>query len=89
LGVVAVRNGEIANHQAWMMRAYGLGMGAGTQVLTHLPWTLIMGMPTSTVTRDVLMTSAWVINILVVEWILSRRPSRARRPIRQAAPLGA
>ena len=73
LGVVAVRKGDIANHRAWMMRAYGLGMGAGTQVLTHLPWMLIMGTPTSTVTRDVLMTAAWVINIVVVEWILARR----------------
>lgn len=81
LGVVAVRKGDIANHRAWMMRAYGLGMGAGTQVVTHLPWMLIVGMPASTVARDVLMTAAWVINIVVVEWILTSRNGHTDRPL--------
>ncbi len=37
LGVSAVRRGDIGAHRAWMMRAYALGMGAGTQVFTHVP----------------------------------------------------
>jgi uncharacterized membrane protein len=78
LGFIAIRRGEIANHQAWMMRAYGLGMGAGTQVLTHLPWVLAVGMPTSTLTRDLLMTAGWAINIVVVEWILAGRVRRGK-----------
>jgi uncharacterized membrane protein len=76
LGLVAIRKSEFTNHQAWMMQAYGLGMGAGTQVLTHLPWTLIVGMPDSTVTRDVLMTAGWIINIIVVEWLLATKLKR-------------
>jgi uncharacterized membrane protein len=88
LGFVAIKRGEIANHQAWMMRAYGLGLGAGTQVLTQLPWTLLVGMPSSTATRDFLMTLAWVINIAVVEWILAKRGRRAKPKRRaQRAPL--
>jgi uncharacterized membrane protein len=86
LGIVAIKRGEAVNHQAWMMRAYGLGAGAGTQVLTHLPWVLAAGMPTSTLTRDLLMTAGWAINILVVEWILAGRAGRAKA---QAARAGA
>jgi uncharacterized membrane protein len=86
LGFIAIKRGEIAKHQAWMMRAYGLGLGAGTQVLTHLPWVLNVGMPTSTLTRDLLMTAGWVINIVVVEWILARRDWRGKA---QAAHAGA
>jgi uncharacterized membrane protein len=79
LGFVAIRRRQISNHQAWMMRAYGLGMGAGTQVLTHLPWVLAIGMPATVETRTFLMTAGWVINILVVEGILARK-ARKQRP---------
>jgi uncharacterized membrane protein len=40
LGVAAVLRRDIPRHQAWMMRGYALGLGAGTQVFTHLPWFL-------------------------------------------------
>jgi hypothetical protein len=73
LGLLAIQRREIASHQAWMMRAYGLGMGAGTQVLTGLPWILLIG-PPDTLTRAILLGAGWLINIVVVEWILARRP---------------
>jgi uncharacterized membrane protein len=72
--VLAVRNAlnhQIAKHRAWMLRAYALGMGAGTQVLIMLPVTLIVGAPTYLL-RDVLMTSAWVINAALAEWLIRR-----------------
>jgi hypothetical protein len=53
-------------------------MAAGMQVLTHLPWTLIVGMPSSTTTRDVLMAAGWVINIAVVEWLIATRLRRSK-----------
>ena len=34
LGVVAIRNRNIARHRAWMTRAYALALGAGTQAFT-------------------------------------------------------
>jgi uncharacterized membrane protein len=34
LGFSAVRRHDVGAHRAWMMRAYALGMGAGTQVFT-------------------------------------------------------
>ena len=45
LGVAAIRRRDIVQHGAWMMRGYAIGLGAGTQALTQLPWILIFGMP--------------------------------------------
>jgi uncharacterized membrane protein len=82
LGVVAIRRRDVGRHRAWMARGYAIGLGAGTQVLTHLPWMLVVGQP-SGLPRVALMTAGWVINLAVVEWALRRRP--ARRPIRPMA----
>jgi hypothetical protein len=71
LGMAAIWRRDIPGHRPWMMRAYALGLGAGTQVLTHLPWFLfpsIRGEPT----RALFMGAGWVINLAVVEWILMR-----------------
>jgi uncharacterized membrane protein len=35
LGVAAVQRGNVEGHRAWMMRAYALAAGAGTQVFTQ------------------------------------------------------
>lgn len=72
LSVRAVLRGRIAGHRAWMVRAYALGQGAGTQVLILLPLSLIAGAPTYFL-RDVLMASAWGLNLVVAEWLISRR----------------
>jgi hypothetical protein len=61
-----------SEHGAWMIRAYALGMGAGTQVFTHLPWLLIVGQPRGLM-RDTLMAAGWFINACVAEWVV-RRP---------------
>jgi hypothetical protein len=72
----AVLQGRIHQHKAWMLRAYALGQGAGTQVLIMLPLALISGEPTFFL-RDVLMASAWGLNLIFAEWLLRRRrPSR-------------
>jgi len=72
LGLAAILRRRVAQHRAWMMRAYALGIGAGTQVLTALPWTLAAGEPVGLI-RDVLLVLAWVINAAVAELILRRR----------------
>lgn len=89
LGVAAIRRRDIARHRAWMARGYAIGLGAGTQVLTHLPWMLLAGQP-SGVGRALLMLAGWVINLAVVEWALRRRPTRPTRSIqrRADAPVG-
>ena len=75
LGLSSVLKKRITQHQAWMIRAYALGQGAGTQVLIMTPWLLTVGEP-SGFTRDILMTAAWVINIVVAEWIINKRSTR-------------
>ena len=73
LSWAAILRRDIAEHRAWMIRGYAIGQGAGTQALIMLPWALLLGEP-SWLTRDVLMTAAWVINLIVAEWIIRRQP---------------
>jgi hypothetical protein len=54
-----------------MIRAYALGQGAGMQVVVLLPWMLVIGAPTM-LQRDVLMSLAWLINLLVAEMAIQR-----------------
>jgi uncharacterized membrane protein len=79
LGVAAIRHRDIARHRAWMVRAYAIGLGAGTQVLTHLPWMLLAGQPRGT-GRVLLMLAGWVINLAVAEWALRRTQTGRSRP---------
>jgi uncharacterized membrane protein len=72
LGFLAIRRRDVSQHQDWMRRAYALGMGAGTQALTQLPWMLLIGVPDD-LTRAWLMGAAWGINLGVAEWLIWRR----------------
>jgi hypothetical protein len=78
-GVTAIFRRDYVAHGDWMTRGYALAMGAGTQVVTHLPWTLTVGMP-GEVGRAFAMGSAWVINIAVAEYAIRRSRSRATSP---------
>jgi uncharacterized membrane protein len=93
LGVAAILRRDIARHRAWMIRGYAIGLGAGTQVLTQLPWMLAVG-PLGTLSKGVLMFAGWAINVAVAEWIIRRRPTRpirttAGQPIHTAATAAA
>lgn len=79
LGVRAALRRDFVAHPAWMMRAYALAMGAGTQALLLGPYLLIVGVP-DPVPVTVLMTAAWVINAAFAEWLIRRRP-RAAAPV--------
>jgi uncharacterized membrane protein len=72
LAVDAIRRRDFTAHGAWMIRAYAIGLGAGTQVLTHLPWLILVGHP-GELPRAVMMGAGWVINVLVAEWIIRAR----------------
>lgn len=88
LAIVAAARRRFAQHGAWMTRGYAIGLGAGTQVLTHLPYFVFVGMPDESA-RTVLMGAAWVINLAVAEWVI-RRGAGARaisfRDARHDAP---
>ena len=75
-GYFAIRRRDIASHRSWMLRGYAIGMGAGTQVLTNLPFILTIG-PPDTAARAVLMGAGWAINAAVAEVIIYRRGKAA------------
>jgi Predicted membrane protein (DUF2306) len=68
----AVLQHRFVKHRAWMIRAYALGQGAGTQVLILLPVAWIAGEPTF-LFRDLLMASAWGLNMVFAEWVIRCR----------------
>jgi uncharacterized membrane protein len=78
LGVTSILRRDVKRHEAFMIRAYALGQGAGTQALVLGPWTLLTGESTG-FTRDALMAVAWGINVVVGEWVIGRRPSVSSR----------
>ena len=83
LGLSAVFKKRIPAHRAWMIRAYALGQGAGTQVLVIIPWLLTSGEPIG-FTRDILMSLAWVVNIFAAELIIK---TYAWHPKQQTEPI--
>jgi uncharacterized membrane protein len=76
LGFTAVRRRDIAAHRAWMIRAYAIGLAAGTQAFTEGIGGAILG--TGVLAADLAKGAGWVINLAVAEWVL-RHPAR-RRP---------
>lgn len=76
LAVQAIRRRDFTSHGEWMMRAYAIGLGAGTQVLTHLPWFVLVGTKPGEFPRAWLMGAGWVINLIVAEWIIRTREAR-------------
>lgn len=83
LGFAAVRRRDFTAHRAWMMRGYALGLAAGTQAFTHLPWA-VAGTAPDELGRFAAMAAGWLINLAVAEWFIWR----SRRPVRSAMPAG-
>jgi uncharacterized membrane protein len=75
LGVLAIGKRNFAQHGEWMTRAYAIGLGAGTQVFTHIPLIVSPGLR-SEQTRALCMGAGWVINVVVAEWMIRRRRLR-------------
>jgi uncharacterized membrane protein len=75
LGFTAIRRRDLAAHRAWMIRAYALAVGAGTQAFTQGVGEALFG--TGELSTALSMSAGWVINVAVAEWVI-RRP-RARR----------
>ena len=78
MAIDAIRRRAYSEHGEWMIRAYAIGMGAGTQVLTHLPYYVLVGRPDEAM-RAVLMGAGWIINVAVAEWIIRRSSARRVR----------
>ncbi|MEV5409560.1 DUF2306 domain-containing protein [Thermopolyspora sp. NPDC052614] len=84
LGFAAVRRRDIARHRAWMMRAYAIGAGAGTQAVI-LGSAVAGGIDVDDAhTRALLMGAAWLLNLAVAEVAILR--TRTARRTRRVAP---
>ncbi|MFI7223042.1 DUF2306 domain-containing protein [Nonomuraea angiospora] len=79
LGLAAILRRDVARHRAWMIRAYALGMGAGTQAVVLSAWYAATGADAHAVTRALLQGLAWGVNLAVAEWAI-RRTAR-RQPV--------
>ena len=78
LGFISIRRRDVDQHRAWMTRAYAIGMGAGTQVLTGMAGALLLGKPDE-FENALLMGAAWVINLAVAEWSIRKDSIRQIR----------
>jgi uncharacterized membrane protein len=87
LGVLAVRRRRVAAHRAWMIRAYAIGLAAGTQAFTRGIAEALAG--GGVLVGDLATAAGWVINLAIAELIIRRsgHPRRPRpgatRPVRQ------
>jgi uncharacterized membrane protein YozB (DUF420 family) len=77
LGFTSIIRRDVPRHRAWMIRAYAIGLGAGTQALVLMVGVVIAG-PPNELSRALFMAAAWVINLAVAEWAI-RRPLQAAR----------
>ncbi|MEM7333851.1 MAG: DUF2306 domain-containing protein [Chloroflexota bacterium] len=78
--MVEIRRRDFKAHEAWMMRGYAIGLGAGTQVFTHLPWFIFFSSePPGDLPGAIMMAGGWLINLLFVEWIIWKRPFHPTR----------
>lgn len=80
LGLRAAVRREPVRHRAWMLRAYALGLGAGTQVFTHIPWFVFPDLRGEAL-RAACMGAGWALNVVFAEWWIRRpRPSAGGTP---------
>ncbi len=75
LGITAIRRRDIPAHRAWMIRAYAIGLAAGTQTFTEGIGAAIFG--TGELRMDLAKSAGWVINLAIAERAI-RRPARGR-----------
>lgn len=82
-GLLAIRVRDISAHRAWMIRAYAIGLGAGTQVVTIGFGQAAFG--TGTLTTDLLTAAGWAVNVTVAEVLIRVPRGRRARPEAEAA----
>ncbi len=84
LGITTIGRRDVVGHRAWMLRAYALGLGAGTQVLTGMVESVLVAHP-DPLSKALGMGAGWLINLALAEWIIHRRSTRQAR-VASASP---
>lgn len=75
MAYLRVRAHRYQDHRQWLVRNYALTLAAVT-LRIYLPLSLGNGIPFETA-YPIIAWAAWVPNLVVAEWWLMRRPSRA------------
>ncbi len=78
LGFTAMRRRNIAAHRAWMIRAYAIGLGAGTQAFTEGAGQALLS--AGELQGDLAKASGFALNLAVAEWVIARQSTLNRRP---------
>lgn len=86
LGFTTVLKRDFDAHAAWMIRAYALGLGAGTQVFTHIPY-FVFPQIQGELARTICMAAGWAINWAMAEWIIARGRRGPARAVQGFSPL--
>ncbi|MBP7972012.1 MAG: DUF2306 domain-containing protein [Candidatus Nanopelagicales bacterium] len=81
LALAAIRRRDIPTHRAWMIRAYAIGIAAGTQAFTGGISEALFGV--GVLQGDLAKGAGWVINLAIAEWVIRRQP-RIQRPSHRA-----
>lgn len=84
LGFTAIRRRDFDAHRAWMIRAYALSVAAGTQTLTQGVGEGVFGV--TELSTGLSVSSAWLINALVAEWIIRYPAARRARVVATGRP---
>ena len=79
-GVIAIRSRKVFQHSASMLRAYAIGQGASTQAVLGIAWIIAVGSEAMGPLRDGLMIFAWVLNLMVAEFLIRSMLRSAKRP---------
>lgn len=82
LGFRSVRRREFNTHRAWMIRAYALGIAAGTQPFTLAPMVIFPALY-GELWYTLGLSAGWIINLAVAEWLISRGRGLPVRPALQ------
>lgn len=85
MSIDAIRRRQFASHGHWMTRAYAIGLGAGTQVLTHLPWFILADGKPGELPRAMMMGAGWALNIVVAEYAIRSRYARPKTALARPA----
>jgi hypothetical protein len=88
LGLMSIGRGHVNVHRAWMIRAYAIGLAAGTQAFTIGIGATLFG--TGGIRGDLASAAGWAINLAVAEWVIRRQVTSSPRPRgpRRSIPAG-
>lgn len=82
--MIAIGARNIPAHGAAMLRAYAIGQGAATQTVLGAAWMIAVGSESTGLPRDMLIVTAWGLNLLIAEYVI-RRTFLSRSPRRYAS----